>query len=764
MANGDPAWQQRYSAESMVRAISTRACAASSDNAAKRRPSGGWDDGAADAAACAFVRDVAALRRLEVEDGEKDFSEDAAGSFNERVSASLRDSAAAVFTVVDGTRSDYVGEFLAAMWDQAGDATPLVVTVGTAAQRAACAARANHVAWRPADAKTLSFFDAAHASDDVFYDRAMGRGACSAPVRGSGGADRAAPKRCVEAGDSKCPSSVAFSARWARHAAARHAAIWATVAAILEAPQIQKFAYVDASTAFVDSKRGVARLFEGLPPRSGAVYAVARSGVDARNEVPRSARAPLLGGQPAAAVLAWGGGAVGPRDVAARRQKALFLSGLCAAASSALLGDVAAVGSSCEAKRNDTALGLVGAAADVDSLLRCAAYLGLDPKIRETAMRWGCDVLNDAAHAAAHAALRGASGLGASALRARLAGALGVFDAETVVSGEYPAISASTVAVHVRQGDDNHAGDRALANGGRSAGDGTASFSGVAFLHRDLGLARGAGECPRCVGGPRRFLAVEDAEVALLPPDFHFSERLSVLVLNLVALGFSTGRTVVLPTTLFHEKYYSLAEWVDVQAVAANLDVRMVESGFLQHHALQRRGAADFSVARVALRADGAVGAQRLPGGSQTQPSSEAWFKPQVPAGPANLGKRLLWAVANEHAAAAAAAVLYVDFEAPATNPDVFPDVACFHRRGGCKRHGAEPWMAAVHAAGASSTLCARGGRGARGWCFMDKRAIRGANAVAAADECGGKRVEDARTARIDHLDLLAVPTTKSDL
>ena len=93
---------------------------------------------------------------------------------------------------------------------------------------------------------------------------------------------------------------------------------------------------------------------------------------------------------------------------------------------------------------------------------------------------------------------------------------MALLDSEAIVSHEHPALFKATLAVHVRAGDVDVLARTAVArrNRGAGAGSGAVPWRSKALIAKELSLFEGA-DCYYCVGGPRRYIALEDATAFL---------------------------------------------------------------------------------------------------------------------------------------------------------------------------------------------------------------------------------------------------------
>ena len=205
----------------------------------------------------------------------------------------------------------------------------------------------------------------------------------------------------------------------------------------------------------------------------------------------------------------------------------------------------------------------------------------------------------------------------------------------------------------------------------------------------------------------------------------------------------ATRRILVLPPVYHHEVWRTTWEAVDASALLNGLGVEWRESTFFANPRLRLVDAAPGGDAPYAARlyySREAVGVARVDAAGAPVEGAQAWFDTSPASAPAAqraLGKRLLWAVAAEHALATDAAVLYVRHDEP-----VDDDVAernCFTREVRRRAVGRPP---CANEGGVDPALgfvfdSLR-------WCDYHNKELRRTNTFASTDDCF-TRLEDER-------------------
>ena len=634
------------------------------------------------------------------------------------------------WTVLDDSRAAAAAEVVHAFTSIARPSSqpaPSAFVVASVGAKAACAvhrAGGSAAAWAPPPAE-----DVHGRTDAAFMEGALSTGGLDAldingrkrtflGVRGTGGVapelwrtplDMLKYERSRRRRNATADTRLKHGARTARAASLRHMCMWRVALAFASTthPKLwnARFLKTDADAFFAGSPP--ASLLMNL--QEGLTCAV-RHGIDPRGEHQRFVREAHVGGAPTSAVLAF---KVGKAASDAAR---VFL-----AAAELLLADL-------DAATNRAA---VHAAAHGDVLLGCAVAAATGNEWEA----WGC---GGKMGTAARDALRGAD------LDALGPLSLYLWDAETVVSHEHPAVlGGATVIVHVRSGDDDLTAAKDIRAGSRGGGLATTPYASVLRVAKELGVFGGAADefgnrdyYRVDATKHRKYVAVEDTLIATMPPNFHNGERLGTACLSVLAIAYFTGRVAILPAALHFEKYYYLWEFVDVEG--NDLRVHFRETHFLEKaRGHSRRGVA---AARIRLREDGTVATSRVMENDADDPSPVIY-------GRGDMDPMALLVAAATRSSISDADVLYVNAdEVPTHNQLATPHRGCVFKppwkaqgRGCSQRNNVPVWLGHLY--------------DRTGWCTFEAHALRGLGLVTASDDCHAKRLEDARRVRLFDVD-----------
>eukprot|EP00633_Aureoumbra_lagunensis_P005792 CAMPEP_0197325032 /NCGR_PEP_ID=MMETSP0891-20130614/71443_1 /TAXON_ID=44058 ORGANISM="Aureoumbra lagunensis, Strain CCMP1510" /NCGR_SAMPLE_ID=MMETSP0891 /ASSEMBLY_ACC=CAM_ASM_000534 /LENGTH=362 /DNA_ID=CAMNT_0042817929 /DNA_START=697 /DNA_END=1785 /DNA_ORIENTATION=+ len=312
-----------------------------------------------------------------------------------------------------------------------------------------------------------------------------------------------------------------------------------------------------------------------------------------------------------------------------------------------------------------------------------------------------------------------------------------VFDARIVVSSEMPVVHGTTVAVHIRRGDDDDLYvTKQVERGTSYGGESTTPFLSVARIAKELGVWPGA-HCYYCAQiGKKKFLALEDSLLFTLPPDFHAGEKYILITFNLLLLGLLTNRVVLLPAIIQFEKFFYATEYFDYPEQAP-----IRESNFFRLATRRDDTWSQTTSARIILRADGSVGIS-------SNDQQDVWYAADLDTfaydplmnKDNHLRKRILVAAANEHPSAASADILFLDIDSTKNNELIFPELACFYRYTFSGRlcsqfRKVETWISSFW----DQTE----------FCTPEARNLRFLNLISPSDDCRAKRIEDYRRAYI---------------